>query len=190
MMNCASVLVRAFKLKKKHPKTKYIHMPSENPSKLVLGSLDAKIVEDLLNDAFVSSTDISKKHKAPLSTVQRRRRYLENTILTRRYEIDLRKQGFRIGEMTVYPENGSGKEIVSKIFSKYPNHVLSIAIKIDGSVILAVMVYFKTTTEIHDMMSDIDSMAGVENVKFSETVDIIRDNKSQIARTVSHAITG
>jgi DNA-binding Lrp family transcriptional regulator len=189
MMNCTSVLVRAFKLKKKHPKTNNIHTPNENPSKLVLGSLDAKIIEDLLNDAFVSSTDISKKHKAPLSTVQRRRRYLENTILTRRYEIDLRKQGFRIGEMTVYPENGSGKEIVSKIFSKYPNHVLSIAIKIDGTIILAVTVYFKTTPEIHDMMTDIDSMAGVQDVKFSETVDIIRDNKNQIARTVAHAIT-
>ena len=188
-MNCASVLVRAFKLKKKHPKTNNIHTPNESPSKLVLGSLDAKIIEDLLNDAFVSSTDISKKHKAPLSTVQRRRRILENTILTRRYEIDLKKQGFRIGEMTVYPENGSGKEIVRKIFSMYPNRVLSIAIKIDGTVILAVMVYFKTTSEIHDMMTDIDSMAGVEDVKFSETVDIIRDNKSQIARTVAHAIT-
>ena len=189
MMNCASVLLRVFKLKKKHPKINNVHTPNENPGKLVLGSLDAKIIEDLLNDAFISSTDISKKHKAPLSTVQRRRRYLENTILTRRYEIDLRKQGFRIGEMTIYPENGSGKEIVSKIFSKYPNHVLSIVIKIDGTVILAVMVYFKTTTEIHDMMTDIDSMAGVEDVKFAETVDIIRDNKSQIARTVAHAIT-
>src|SRR3712207_8317718 len=85
---------------------------------MVFGSLDGKIIEELLNDAFISSTDISKKHKAPLSTVQRRRRYLENTILTRRYEIDLRKQGFRIGEMTIYPENGSGKEIVSKILDR------------------------------------------------------------------------
>jgi DNA-binding Lrp family transcriptional regulator len=182
-------LVRAIQLKRKSLKTDNNHNPSRKSRKLVLGSLDAKIIEDLLNDAFISSTDISKKHQAPLSTVQRRRRYLENTILTRRYEIDLRKQGFRIGEMTVYPENGSGKEIVSKIFSKYPNHILSIAIKIDGTIILAVMVYFKTTAEIHDMMTDIDSMAGVEDVKFAETVDIIRDNKSQIARTVAHAIT-
>ena len=92
--------------------------------------------------------------------------------------------------MTVFPKNGSGKEIVSKIFSKYPNRVLSVAIKIDGNIILAVMVYFRTTAEIHDMMTDIHSMAGVENVKFSETVDIIRDNKSQIAKTVAQSIIG
>src|ERR671912_969681 len=99
---------------------------STQGQKLVSGSLDTKIIEELLNDAFISSTDISKKHKAPLSTVQRRRKYLENTILTRRYEIDLKKQGFRIGEMTVVPQNGASKEIISGIFSKYPNHILSI----------------------------------------------------------------
>ncbi len=189
MMNCAAIMVTTIKLKKKQPATNNSHVQDGNARKTVLGSLDVKIIEELLNDAFVSSTDISKKHKAPLSTVQRRRRYLESTILTRRYEIDLKKQGFRIGEMTIYPQDGSGKEIISKIFSKYPNHVLSITIKIDGTIILAVMVYFETTSEIHDMMTDIHSMAGVENVKFSETVDIIRYNKGQIAKTVARSIT-
>ncbi len=177
------------KVKRKQPDTTNSQNRDRNQHKLVFGSLDAKIIEDLLNDAFVSSTDISKKHKAPLSTVQRRRRHLEKTLLTRRYEIDLKKQGFRIGEMTVFPKNGSGKEIVNKIFSKYPNHVLSIAIKIDGTIILSAMVYFRTTPEIHDIMTDIHSMAGVENVKFSETVDILRDNNSQIAKTVAQSIT-
>ncbi len=176
-------------MKRRQPNTNDSHNEYRHSRKTGLGSLDAKIIEDLLNDAFVSSTNISKKHKAPLSTVQRRRRHLENTLLTRRYEIDLKKQGFRIGEITVFPKNGSGKEIVNKIFSNYPNHVLSIAVKIDGTIILAVMVYFRTTTEIHDIMTDIHSMAGVENVKFSETVDIIRDNKIQIAKTVAQSIT-
>jgi DNA-binding Lrp family transcriptional regulator len=157
--------------------------------KLVLGSLDAKIIGELLNDAFISSTDISKKHRAPLSTVQRRRRYLENTILTRRYEIDLRKQGFRIGELSVHPKDGSGKEIIRRIFSNYSNHVLSVSVKIDSSIILTVLVYFKTTNEVHDMMMGINAMAGVRDVRFAETVDIIRDSKSQIAKNVVHSIT-
>lgn len=183
-------MVKPIKLKRKQPNTNDSRNANRHGHKMVLGSLDGKIIEDLLNDAFVSSTAISKKHKAPLSTVQRRRRYLENTLLTRRYEIDLKKQGFRIGEITVYPKSGSGKEIVGRIFSKYPNHVLAIAIKIDGSIILAVLVYFKTTAEIHDMMTDIHSMAEVENVRYSETVDIIRDNKNQIAKTVARSIAG
>jgi DNA-binding Lrp family transcriptional regulator len=156
--------------------------------KLVLGSLDAKIIEELLSDAFISSTDISKKHKIPLSTVQRRRRHLENTILTRRYEIDLRKQGFRIGEMTIIPENGASKEIIAGIFSKYAKHIHSITVKIDGAIILTVSVYFKTTTEIHDIMVGIHSMPGVHQVKFAETVEIIRNKRNEIGKMVTRSV--
>jgi DNA-binding Lrp family transcriptional regulator len=155
---------------------------------LVLGSLDAKIIEELLSDAFISSTGISKKHKAPLSTVQRRRRHLENTILTRRYEIDLRKQGFRIGEMTIIPDNGASKEIIAGIFSKYAKHIHSITVKIDGAIILTVSVYFKTTTEIYDIMVGIHSMPGVHQVKFAETVEIIRNKRNEIGKMVTRSL--
>jgi DNA-binding Lrp family transcriptional regulator len=151
-------------------------------------SLDVRIIEELLNDAYVSSTDISKKHRAPLSTVQRRRKFLEDTILTRRYEIDLKKQGFRIGELTVFPENGASRAIATGIFSRYSNHILSVSMKIDGSIILAVLVYFRTTNEIHEMMEGIHSMSGVENVKFAETVEIMRDKRNGIAKTVARSM--
>src|SRR5919112_851412 len=151
-------------------------------------SLDVRIIEELLNDAYISSTDISKKHKAPLSTVQRRRKFLEDSLLTRRYEIDLKKQGFRIGELTVYPENGASRAIATGIFSRYSNHILSISMKIDGTIILAVLVYFRTTNEIHEMMEGIHSMSGVENVKFAETVEIMRDKRNGIAKTVARSI--
>ena len=172
---------------KQHEKTSRRKGESLHGDSSVLSYLDAKIVEELLNNAFISSTDISKKHKAPLSTVQRRRRILENTILTRRYEIDLKKQGFRIGEMTVIPENGSCKEIINKIFSKYSNHILSITVKIDGALSLAVLAYFKTTAEIHDIMVGINSLPGVQQVRFAETVEIIRNERNEIANTVARS---
>jgi DNA-binding Lrp family transcriptional regulator len=189
MMFLCTIIGRPISLKRKQRNNgnNRNNINTQRP-KLVLGSLDAKIVEELLSDAFISSTAISKKHKAPLSTVQRRRRYLENTILTRRYEIDLKKQGFRIGEMTVIPENGSSKEVTNAIFSKYANNILSITVKIDGIISLAVLAYFKTTTEIHDIMSGIHSMPGVQRVKFAETVEIIRDKRSEIGKTLVRAI--
>jgi DNA-binding Lrp family transcriptional regulator len=182
-------LARPIRLKKKQrndPNNR--NNKSTQPHKLVLGSLDAKIIEELLGDAFISSTDISKKHKAPLSTVQRRRRQLENTILTRRYEIDLKKQGFRIGELTIIPENGASREIIGGIFSKYANHILSITVKIDGAIMLAVSVYFKTTTEIHDIMVGIHSMPGVRETKFAETVEIIRNKRNEIGKMVARSV--
>jgi DNA-binding Lrp family transcriptional regulator len=154
--------------------------------KLHLKWLDARIIEELISDAYISSTDISKKHKAPLSTVQRRRRYLENTLLIRRYEIDLKKYGFRIGEITVLPKSGASKEIVDEILSKYPKNILSISVKIDSAVILTVSTYFKTTDEIHNMMERIHSIPSVEDVKFAENVEIIRRKTDGISKTLLH----
>ena len=82
-----------------------------------------------------------------------------------------------------------GKKLLAGFFQNILT-ALSVAVKIDGSIILAVLVYFKTTAEIHDMMTDIHSMAEVENVRYAETVDIIRDNKNQIAKTVAQLIAG
>jgi DNA-binding Lrp family transcriptional regulator len=149
-----------------------------------LKSLDARIIEELLDDAYISSTDISKKYKSPLSTVQRRRRALEETILVRRYEIDLRKHGFRIGEITVLPKSGTSEEIANKIFAEYRKNILSISVKIDGSVMLTVYTYFKQTEEIYNMMERIHSMPSVQGVKFAEIVEMIRRKTDGISNRV------
>ncbi len=113
---------------------------------------------------------------------------MESTILTRRYEIDPRKQGFRIGEMTVIPEDGANREIIPCIFSKYGKHIHSITVKIDGAIILTVSVYFRTTTEIHDIMVGIHSMPGVRQVTFAETVEIIRNKRNEIGKMVTRQV--
>lgn len=155
-------------------------MSGNKEQELHLRWQDACIIEELLSDSYTSSTDISKKHRIPLSTVQRRRRYLENTILIRRYEINHKKQNFRIGEITIFPKTGSSKEIAEKILSRYRKNVIYISVKVDGSAILTVLTYFKTTSEIHDMMEGINSISSVAQVKFAETVEIIRAKTDEI----------
>ena len=152
--------------------------------KLVSGSLDAKIIEELLHDAFISSTDISKRLKAPLSTVQRRRRYLENTILTRRYEIDLKKQGFRIGELTVVAGNGASKEIISGIFSRTPTISFLSPSRLMVPLCWEYWFTLKQLLSLHDMMMGIQSLPEVKHVKFAETVEIVRNKRNEIGRTV------
>jgi hypothetical protein len=53
---------------------------------------------------------------------------------------------------------------------------------------LTVLAYFKTTTEIHDIMVGIHSMPGVQQVKFAETVEIIRNKGNEIGKTVARSI--
>ena len=150
-----------------------------------INELDAAIIEDLLTDAYVSSTEIAKRQNAPLSTVQRRRRTLENAVLIRRYEIDFQNNGFRIGEITVVPKKGINKKIADEIISRYSKNISSIFVKIDSSIVLTVFVYFRTTEEIREMMEGISSISSVANVKFAETVDIVRERTREgIAKTL------
>ncbi|MDQ3884245.1 MAG: hypothetical protein M3239_02225 [Thermoproteota archaeon] len=149
-----------------------------------LKSVDAHIIEELLDDAYTSSTDISKKYKSPLSTVQRRRRALEKTVLLRRYEIDLTEHGFRIAEITVVPKSGMSEEIANRIFSEYRKNILSISIKIDGSVMLTLYAYFKETNEIYNIMERLNSMPSVKAVKFAEIVQMIRRKTNSIGSRV------
>jgi hypothetical protein len=53
---------------------------------------------------------------------------------------------------------------------------------------LTVSVYFKTTTEIHDIMVGIHSMPGVHQVKFAETVEIIRNKRNEIGKMVARSV--
>ena len=54
----------------------------DNKTELVLmNSLHTKIIKELVSNPNVRSATIASKYKAPLSTVQRRKARLENSIL-------------------------------------------------------------------------------------------------------------
>jgi DNA-binding Lrp family transcriptional regulator len=151
--------------------------------------LDAAIIGELLADGYVSSSTISQRHKAPLSTVQRRRKNLENTTLIRRYEIDLRRYGFRIGEITIIPKKGISKEIAEHVLSTYSKNIISVFLKIDSTVVLTLIIYFKTTQEIHEIMESINTISSVANVRFAETVEILREKsrKGIVEALIQHS---
>ena len=71
----------------------------DNKTELVLlDSLNAKIIKELVSNPNVRSVTIASKYKAPLSTVQRRKARLENSILKKNYQINTRELGWRTAE--------------------------------------------------------------------------------------------
>ncbi len=104
--------------------------------------------------------------------------------MLRRYEIDLTEHGFRIAEITVVPKSGMSEEIANRIFSEYRKNILSISIKIDGSVMLTLYAYFKETNEIYNIMERLNSMPSVKAVKFAEIVQMIRRKTNSIGSRV------
>src|SRR5262245_49105666 len=70
-------------------------------NRVMLDSLDLEIVDELLDDANASSSDIARKYGVPLSTVQRRRTKLERTLLIKDYSINTQMHNWRSGEIFV-----------------------------------------------------------------------------------------
>lgn len=56
-------------------------------------ALNIKIVRELINNPDISSTDIAARYDIPLSTIQRRRAKLEQSVISKSYALDIRKLG-------------------------------------------------------------------------------------------------
>ena len=65
----------------------------DNKTELVLLDSLHKIIKELVSNPNVRSATIASKYKAPLSTVQRRKARLENSVLKKNYQINIRELG-------------------------------------------------------------------------------------------------
>ena len=74
-----------------------------------LSELDRKMLRLLLNsEGTIPNQELSEKLRVPLSTVQRRRKKLEETYLIKTYSLDPMKFGYRRIDLLVYT-NGGGQ---------------------------------------------------------------------------------
>ncbi|WP_458743949.1 AsnC family transcriptional regulator [Candidatus Nitrosocosmicus sp. T] len=72
-----------------------------------LDNLNLKIIEELLNNGDIKSSEIASKLKIPLSTIQRRRATLEKfDILKKNYSLDVTKLGLRVAEVSISTKKG------------------------------------------------------------------------------------
>lgn len=74
----------------------------------ILDDLNIKIAKELVNDPYISSTEIAAKFGVPLSTIQRRRARLEASMLKKEYTFDVRKFGWRVADLLISVEKGQG----------------------------------------------------------------------------------
>lgn len=130
---------------------------------------DARIIQEILDEPYVSSTIIAKKMRLPLSTVQRRRAKLERSMLKRSYSIDISKFGLRIVKLHIKANGGMSDEIAKRIFQNYSN-VLSATVEMDSIANIVTEAYVRNTSELYKMTEAIKRMPEVSDVQFSETV--------------------
>lgn len=128
------------------------------------------IIDELLANPDVSSSDISSKYRIPLSTIQRRRSALESmSLIEHKYQVNPIHFGFRTIEFWVMVEKGKALELGQQIFQKYQN-VLHVSLQINSVSNIRVIGYVNTSEQLYRMIEEIKSLQFVNNVESAETV--------------------
>lgn len=150
---------------------------------LGLDSLDIKIILELLDNPNAKGSTLAKKFGLPLSTVQRRRARLEQSVLARKYELDTRQLGWRSAEILMMVGNGKADFIAKELIENFEN-VTSTSMRINSGGNLAACVSYRTSEELHELMENMRRMPSITNIQWTEIVREIGDKNQRIARLV------
>jgi DNA-binding Lrp family transcriptional regulator len=156
------------------------HDEKENP--FVLDKINLKIIEELISNGDIKSSEISEKLLIPLSTIQRRRTKIEKTILKKHYHIDLTRLGYRTAQIFIDVQRGKAKEVGENMLVKYDKNVIGASTRINSSNNLCLDVVYNGSEELHNLLEEIKSIPVASKVDWSEQVMVIGDNVTKIIK--------
>jgi DNA-binding Lrp family transcriptional regulator len=145
-----------------------------------LDKLNLKIIEELLNNGDIKSSEIASRLKIPLSTIQRRRGRIEKTIFRKKYELNLDQMGFRNALIFVDVLKGRAKETGEKLLKRFDRSILRASTRINSSNNLCLEIVYDDSEQLHFLLEEIKAMPWTSNVDWSEQVYSIGDNVSNI----------
>ncbi|MHB1907291.1 MAG: Lrp/AsnC family transcriptional regulator [Nitrososphaerales archaeon] len=138
-----------------------------------LSQLDRKMLQILLDsEGVISSHELSVKLNVPVSTVQRRRKRLEESYLIKHYSLDPMKFGYRKIDLLIYTEGGEtiniGKELLDREEVTYAARTIG-----EHTIDLRVEVFVKDNGVLLDLLEHVKAMKGVRDVIWTEVIQII-----------------
>jgi DNA-binding Lrp family transcriptional regulator len=135
--------------------------------------LDVQIIKELLIDPSIQTFEISFKLGIPLDRIHKKRRLIENTILKKKFLIDLGKLGldFRFADIFAQIQKDKLKNFVKELFkTPFSKNILQVLI-MDGSDNICIKIMFNDSKEIFVLMDEIRSRPFISNVHFSEEIE-------------------
>ena len=150
---------------------------------LVLDSINLGIVEMLVNNADIKSSDIASKLKVPLSTIQRRRSNLEkNSILRKNYDIDLKSLGLRVAEISISTKSGVSQDILDTFFNRHKRNIVNMALRIGNpGTNVSFRVAYRDSHELFDLLEQVKQIEGFTMVEWSEYITEKRNKTASIS---------
>jgi DNA-binding Lrp family transcriptional regulator len=143
-----------------------------------ISEIDKKILKILLEPSGkLSSVDLEKKLGIPRSTLQRRRRYLEQEFLEFRYVLRLERTGFRRVDLFIYTGGGTTDSIAQELLKR--DEVVYVASSIgEHTIDLRAEIIVEDNSELLDILELVKGMPNVRDVIWSEIVEVLGRKQS------------
>jgi DNA-binding Lrp family transcriptional regulator len=141
--------------------------------------LDKQILKILLSSTGgkTTSKEIARRLSISATTIQRRRRHLENEVLTINYILDLQRFGWHKIQFLVATTRGRTTPIAKEIAKM--NHIVHVSKSIGhDSIDLHVIAVVNDNSELRDIMEQIGSVDGVKDTVWTESVEAISTKSS------------
>lgn len=141
---------------------------------MVMDDLSKNIAKELIENPELTSREIAKKVKTPLSTVQRRRKDLERLVLSRAYNVDMISFGWRIADLLIEIKQGDPYSVASDIFEQNGKNIMSSSLRIGSPQIsMVIQICYKSSNELLRILQNIKAIERIGRVEWSEIVQVI-----------------
>lgn len=151
---------------------------------IVLTQADKKILYHFFSKrGNVTSLSLSKELGMPLSTVQRRRKRLEENLIEISYSPRLEKLGWRTASLSILA-SGDVAEL-GRAIMETDDRVLSVTRiigKEDADIVAQVV--FRTNSELMSLIDQVKEKEGVHAVSWSEAVELIGTNAGSYLQVI------
>jgi DNA-binding Lrp family transcriptional regulator len=148
-------------------------------------SIDINIIRELLAKTDIRSADIASKYKVPISTIQRRRKRLVDSILEKKYLIDITKRGLRTGIILVKVERGKAKEVAKMILERHKSNAISSSTRVNDQNNVMVEIIYNTSSELYNILEQVKKIPYVSSATWSELVEVVGKNDAPIISALS-----
>ena len=155
--------------------TKSIHKPEPGEKqKMSLSSTDKKMLTALLHsNGDMSSLALSMQLRIPLTTVQRRRKRLEQ-VIDSSYSLKIEEFGLRMITFFVTVEGRTAVEVGKEVLNL--QRIVSVERMIGGNIDVEIKAIVATNNDIAQLSEQLKTIAGVKELSWNERVSIVGKN--------------
>jgi DNA-binding Lrp family transcriptional regulator len=130
-----------------------------------------------------SSLLLAKRLGIPLTTIQRRKKRLEEDFLTSTYTLNVERFGWRRVDLLIYTRNGKTDSVANKLLEN--EEVVYVGKSIgEHTIDLRVEIIVRDNAELLDVLEKVKAMDGVNDVVWSEIVQVVGMKRSIPSRII------